>query len=323
MYRVMATISVCDRRALAAAREGTLRAALYPVRGLEGVCAAVGTSLAPDDYLVSTYRNLGDAIAKGASLRKVMAEQYGRATGTSRGKGGPMHIADPDAGLMLTSGIVGGGLPVAVGLALARKLDGTGRVTAVTFGDGATSIGAFHESMNLAALWRLPLIFVCQNNQWGEHTALSEYAGNTDLAARAESYGMNAYRVDGFDPVAVLDAMTAALKSARAGEGPAFLECITYRLSPHAATSDSSYMPKDDLAAALLRDPTPSFRRRLLESGVSEFHLDEIDREAEQSVDDAFEFAIGSPLPDIASVIEDIFAPGAAPYLVTGGATHA
>ncbi len=200
----MATITSAEAETVGAVRAGRLNAAVYPVRGLEAVCGAIGLALEQTDYMVSTYRNLGDAIAKGVDLKEIVAEAYGRLGGTSKGKGGPMHLADVRAGFMATSGIVGGGIPIAVGLALAAQLDGEEQVALTTFGDGATSIGAFHEAMNMAALWDLPIVFVCQNNQWGEHTALDEYAGNPLLAERARSYGMKAVRIDGFDPIATV-----------------------------------------------------------------------------------------------------------------------
>ncbi|MGH7750304.1 MAG: thiamine pyrophosphate-dependent enzyme, partial [Candidatus Dormibacteria bacterium] len=174
IYETMATITVAEAETVGAVKAGRLNAAVYPVRGLEGVCAVLGDRLEPTDYLVSTYRNLGDAVAKGVDLSRIVGESYGRTIGTSKDKGGPMHLVDVRSGLMATSGIVGGGVPIAVGLALAAQLDDEGQVCATTFGDGATSIGAFHEAMNLAAVWRLPIVFVCQNNQWGEHTALAE-----------------------------------------------------------------------------------------------------------------------------------------------------
>src|SRR5262249_5526690 len=193
------------------------------------------------------------------------AEAYGRIGGTSKGKGGPMHLADVDAGLMATTGIVGSGLPIAVGLGLANVLDGNGAVTVTTFGDGATSSGATHGAMNLASLWHLPVIFVCQNNQWGEHTALRDYAAEPDLARRATAYAMPGEAVDGFSPIESRAAMLRAVARARSGAGPTFLEFRTYRYTPHSAVADAPYVPTDELARALERDPTPTFRQWLLD----------------------------------------------------------
>jgi TPP-dependent pyruvate/acetoin dehydrogenase alpha subunit len=304
MYEVMITITVADRRAEAEVRSGAVQATLYPVHGLEAVCGALSAALRPGDHLVSTYRNLGDAIAKGVPLGAVIAEACGKVGGASKGKGGPMHIQDLDAGLILTSGIVGGAIPIAVGLALAAQLDGADRVVAVTFGDGATSIGAYHEAMNLASLWKLPIVFICQNNAWAEHTPLAEYAPVTDLASRAASYGMATTAVDGFDPLETWRALTHAVANP-----PYFVECRTYRLAGHSGAADYSYVPADELAAAMERDPTPRFRAWLSAGGyVSEARLSEIDARAQATVDGAFAFAESSPAPGPEELHTDVFA---------------
>jgi len=309
MFRTMLVISLCDARARAEARSGALRAAFYPVHGLEAACAAIGSCLQPSDYLVSTYRNLGDAVAKGVPLRAIIAEAYGRIGGTSKGKGGPMHLADVSTGLMATTGVVGSGLPIAVGLGLANVLDGAGAVTAVTFGDGATSIGATHEAMNLASLWHLPVIFACQNNQWGEHTALRDYAAEPDLARRASAYAMPGEAVDGFSAVECRQAMRRAVERARAGAGPTLLEFRTYRLTPHSAVADASYVPPDELARALERDPTPTFRQSLLDGGLlSAAEVEQLEESARAEVEDAFQYALASPTPGDEELYRDVFA---------------
>jgi TPP-dependent pyruvate/acetoin dehydrogenase alpha subunit len=308
MYEVMQTITVADRRAEAEVRSGAVQATLYPVHGLEGVCAALGAALRRSDQLVSTYRNLGDAIAKGAPLGPVIAEACGKVGGSSKGKGGPMHIQDLDAGLIVTSGIVGGAIPIAVGLALAAQLDGDGRVVAVTFGDGATSIGAYHEAMNMASLWKLPIVFVCQNNGWAEHTPIAEYAPVTDLAGRAASYGVTATAVDGFDPIATWRVLCTAVENARGYRGPQFVECQTYRLAGHSGAADYSYMPTEEFEAAAKRDPAPSFRAWLLATGqVDEARLAEIDARAQATVDAAFVFAAESPEPSADELYTDVY----------------
>jgi acetoin:2,6-dichlorophenolindophenol oxidoreductase subunit alpha len=309
MYRLMVTTTLADQRSVTEAKAGRLQAAFYPVRGMEGVCAALGAAFGPADQVVSTYRNLGDALARGVPLRTIMAELYGRIDGTSKGKGGPMHLHDASVGFTATTGIVGSGLPIAVGLALAAQLDGSESVVAVTFGDGATSIGTTHEALNLAALWRLPVVFLCQNNQWGEHTPIAEYAANPDLAHRAAAYGMRAEKVDGFDPIATWRTLRAAAAHARAGDGPVFVEAVTYRLTGHSGTADYSYVPADELAAALARDPAPTFRRWLTDQNlVSADRLDELDAEAAREVDDAFAFAEASPAPGPEELLTDVFA---------------
>jgi len=208
---------------------------------------------------------------------------------------------------MATTGIVGSGLPIAVGLALAAQLDGGDRVVAVTFGDGATSIGAYHEAMNLAALWKLPVVFVCQNNMWAEHTPIAEYAPNADLAGRAAAYAMPARAVDGFDPVAAWAAFDEAVAAARAGGGPVFLECRTYRLTGHSSTADYSYVPQDELDRALARDPSVVFGQWLHDEGlVTEKRLAELDQAAAAAVDDAFSFAWTCAPPAPAEVSLDV-----------------
>ena len=313
MYEVMRTVTVADERARAEAKAGRMPAAFYPVRGLEGVCAALGAVLTPEDQLVSTYRNLADTVAKGVPLRAIIAELHGRLSGTSKGKAGTMHMHHDPSGLMATTGIVGSGLPIAAGLALAARLDaapdGRGRAVAVTFGDGATSIGAYHEAMNLAALWRLPLVFVCQNNGWAEHTPLSAYAPATDLATRAGAYNMTALSVDGFDPIDTWRVLGAATERARAGEGPTFVECRTYRLVGHTSSADYSYMPKEALEAALARDPAPTFRSWLVAGGhLTEWRVDEIDKAVDAAVDDAFDFAQSARRPEPDEIYDDVFA---------------
>ncbi|HEY0448717.1 thiamine pyrophosphate-dependent dehydrogenase E1 component subunit alpha [Actinophytocola sp.] len=311
MYRLMVTTTLADEKSVREAKAGRLQAAFYPVRGLEAVCAAIAAALRPGDQVVSTYRNLGDALAKGVSLRSIMAELYGRLGGTSKGKGGPMHLHDASVGFMATTGIVGSGLPIAAGLGLAAQLDQSDRVVLTTFGDGATSIGTTHEVLNLAALWSLPVVFVCQNNQWGEHTPIAEYAASTDLARRAAAYGLRAERVDGFDPIATWRALNSALAHARSGAGPVFLECVTYRLTGHSGTADFGYVPKEELAAALARDPAPAFRTWLAEEGlVTTERLDELEAEASAEVEDAFAFAEASPAPDENDLLTDVFADG-------------
>lgn len=309
MYRTMRLITATGERAAGEVKAGRLKSAFYPVRGLEGVCAALGVAVRPDDLLVSTYRNLGDALAKGSSLRRIMAEIYGRAGGTSKGKGGPMHLHDQEAGYLTSTGVVGAGIPIAAGVALAVQLRDERRAVVTTFGDGATSIGAFHEAMNLAGLWKLPLVLLCQNNGWGEHTPLEEYAARTDLASRAEAYGMTTVQVDGFDPVGTALVLRDAVARARLGKGPTFVEAVTYRLTGHSGSSDYSYMPKDRLAAALERDPAPTFRRQMLASGDwSEDDLARIDTDVASEVDDAFEFAETSPQPSGDERYRDVFA---------------
>jgi pyruvate dehydrogenase E1 component alpha subunit len=309
LLRIASTIKLCDERVQKEAKAGVLKAATYPVRGLEGVCAAIGVALETEDYIVSTYRNLGDVIAKGIPLVKVIAELAGRSTGVAGGKGGAMHMADTAVGFITTTGIVGSGLPIANGLALAAQMSADGRVTVVTFGDGATSIGAFHEALNLATLWKLPVVFVCQNNGWGEHTPIEEYMAQTDIAAKARSYGMEAETLDGFDAVATLAALRRATATARAGRGPYFVEAQTYRLSGHTSTADYSYMDAARLAAHTSNDAIVQLRARLTQLGAADA-VERIESTAAATVDRAFTDALAGPEPAPSQARTEVYAAG-------------
>jgi pyruvate dehydrogenase E1 component alpha subunit len=200
-------------------------------------------------------------------------------------------------------------MPIAVGLGLAAQLDGDDRIVVTTFGDGSTSIGAFHEAMNLAALWRLPVVFVCQNNQWGEHTPIAGYTANTDLAGRAAAYGMRAVSTNGFDPIAAYRTLQDAVQTARSGSGPVFVEAQTYRLSGHSAASDYSYMPREEFAAADERDPVPAFRRWLVDSGSAEpGKVEALEHGVDARVEAAFDHASKGASPAPEERFTDVFA---------------
>ncbi|KAA0120622.1 thiamine pyrophosphate-dependent dehydrogenase E1 component subunit alpha [Mycolicibacterium sp. P9-22] len=310
LYTVMRRISVFEDEVIKALKAGRLRSTFYPVRGLEPACAAIGEILRRDDYVVSTYRCLGDVVAKGVPLREIAAEMYGKVSGTSKGKGGAMHMADPHRGLMATTGVVGAGLPIATGLGLAAKMQASGKVTVTTFGDGATSIGACHESLNLAAIWQLPVVFVCQNNQWGEHTGLNSYTANPELTDRARAVGMRAVRVDGFEPLEVYQAVREAVHTARRDGLPTFIESITYRLRPHSFGTDTSYIPPGELEQALKRDPVPTFRARLLaDQTLSAAELDDIDAKVDEEVTDAFADAERAEPTPADEMTRDVYGP--------------
>jgi TPP-dependent pyruvate/acetoin dehydrogenase alpha subunit len=252
---------------------------------------------------------LHDHLAKGVPLRELWAEFLGRATGTCKGKGGPMHITHPASGLMVTTGIVGGGIPVANGLALAAQLDGLDRVTVVNFGDGASNIGAFHEGLNMAAVWKLPVIFVCQNNQYGEHTPLRMATAVDRISQRGQSYDMAAVTVDGNDPVAMWHAACEAVARARAGEGPTLIEAVTYRFWGHLMGDAMEYMPKEERKAAMDADPVPRYRQWLLDEGhATEDDLAAIDGRAAAAIDDAVQYALDSPQPDASELLTDVYA---------------
>lgn len=309
LYRTMARVAAADDAIKRGLSAGDIQFQYYPCGGQEAIAAGIAAALSEQDYLLTTYRGIHDIVAKGTPMREIMAELYGRLGGTSKGKGGPMHLSDPATGLMMTTGIVGSGLPVANGLALAAAMRGEDTVTAVCFGDGASSIGAFHEALNLAALWSLPVIFICQNNQYAEYTALQDYTRNTDIAARAAAYSMRGEQVDGTDPVLMMEVLTAAASRARAGDGPTLVEALCHRLQGHAFGGELTHMDQAALATARENAPLPTFRQRLLEADVApRAELDTIDADARAEVDEAIRFALSDKLPDRDELYIDVFA---------------
>ncbi|HWE70792.1 MAG TPA: thiamine pyrophosphate-dependent dehydrogenase E1 component subunit alpha [Acidimicrobiales bacterium] len=309
IFRTMTTIRRTEDRIVRGLGAGEFRMTYYNVRGQEVIPAAIGEHLRRDDYMVTTYRGMHDCIAKGIPLDELVAEMCGKVTGTSKGKGGPMHLSDPQSGLMVTTGVVGGGLPIAVGLALASQLRGTDQVTVVNFGDGATSIGATHEAANLAALWQVPLLFVCQNNKYGEHTGYADYTRTPSLAERFRGYGMAATTVDGNDVVAMDQAAAEAVGRARAGGGPTFLECLTYRLGGHSFGATTEYMDPEEFAAAEADEPVGRYRRWLrAERGVADAVLADIEAAVTAEVESAVEAAKAADPPPPDELLTDVFA---------------
>jgi TPP-dependent pyruvate/acetoin dehydrogenase alpha subunit len=308
IYRTMATIRTTEDRIVQGLNAGQLRMTYYGVRGQEAIPAAISEYLRPDDYMVTTYRGMHDCIAKGVPLDELVAEMCGKVTGTSKGKGGPMHLSDPQSGLMVTTGVVGGGLPIAVGLALACQLRGTDQVAVANFGDGATSIGATHEACNLAALWEVPLVFVCQHNQYGEHTKFADFTRTTSLAERFRGYGMAAATVDGNRVVDMAAAAEDAIGRARAGGGPTFLECMTYRLGGHTFGATTEYMDPAEMARREADEPVARYRRWLVdELGIGGDVLSGIDGEVHQRVDAALVTAEAGADPPIDELMTDVF----------------
>jgi pyruvate dehydrogenase E1 component alpha subunit len=309
LYELMVLMKAADDRLSKGIGTGEFMCVYWPSRGQEAIAAAMGVSLRPDDQLVTTYRGLHDLIGKGVPLEEIYGEMMGRTVGASRGKGGTMHIANPDKGVMLSTGIVGAGPPVAVGLAMAGKRKGLDRVTVVSFGDGATNTGSFHEAANMAALWDLPLVFVCQNNLYAEMTPTSETMKLEQVADRAAGYGMPGVRVDGNDPLAVRSALDEALQRARDGGGPTFIECVTFRFRGHYFGDRMPYIPKDQLAAAMAADPVPRFRSHLAEGGIcTEGELDRIDKGAQATVESALQTVMSADAPSIEELDRDVYA---------------
>jgi acetoin:2,6-dichlorophenolindophenol oxidoreductase subunit alpha len=286
---------------------GTLAVIYYTVRGQELVSAAMMAALEPSDYLVTTYRGQHDQIAKGVPLNLLFAEIAGKVTGTCKGKGGAMHITHPDTGVMVTTGVVGSGLPIANGFALASQNRGDKKVTVTCFGDGATNIGAFHEAMNMAQLWQLPVVFFCQNNRYGEHTAFADHTKVESIASRAAAYNMKAVTVDGNDAEAMYAAAKEAVDRARAGEGPTLIEAMCYRMMGHFFGADFSYMPPEHLAEMAAADPLPRLRKLMLDYQFTEAELDAIVADIDAEVEAAAQFALDSAFPDTKELLIDVF----------------
>jgi len=309
LYELMVLMKAADDRLSKGIGSGEFMCVYWPPRGQEAIAAAMGVALRADDQLVTTYRGLHDLIGKGVPLVEIYGEMMGRQVGAARGKGGTMHIARPESGVMMSTGIVGAGPPVAVGLAMAAQRKGLDRVTAVSFGDGATNTGSFHEAANMAALWDLPVVFVCQNNQYGEMTPTEHTMKIPHVADRAAGYGMPGVRVDGNDPLAVLAAMEDAITRARAGDGPTFLEAVTFRFRGHYFGDPQAYIPQEQREAAEAADPVPVFRAKLAHDGTcTDAELDEIDASAVAAVEDALVTVMASPAPPLDELERDVYA---------------
>ncbi|MFW6091009.1 MAG: thiamine pyrophosphate-dependent dehydrogenase E1 component subunit alpha [Actinomycetota bacterium] len=311
IHRTMLTVRLAEERFMRGLSRGEYPGFYFPVQGMEAAAAGVIAALRPDDYYISTYRSLADVLAKGASLEAVFGELLGRATGMSRGKGGTMHLADRERGMMLTTGIVGSGTPIANGLGLAARLRGDDRVTGVSFGDGATSIGALHEALNLASLWDLPVIFVCHNNLWGECTPLDGYTRTARLAERAAPFGIPGVTVDGTDVLAVYDSAAQAADRARRGDGPTFLEVVAPRILGHYFGDAGDYMDEAAVEQARANDPVPKFGEWLVAQGhLSRDELEAMTREITDEVEEALAIAVNSDMLPPDELHTDVFAPG-------------
>lgn len=309
IYALMVLMKAADDRLSKGIGTGEFMCVYWPSRGQEAIAAAMGVALRTDDQLVTTYRGLHDLIGKGVPLEEIYGEMMGRTVGAGRGKGGTMHIAKPEKGVMLSTGIVGAGPPVAVGLAMAAKRKGIDRVTVVSFGDGATNTGSFHEAANMAALWDLPMVFVCQNNLFAEMTPTQDTMKLERVADRAAGYGMPGVQVDGNDPLAVLDVLAEAIAKARDGEGPTFIECVTFRFRGHYFGDRMPYIPKDQLSAAMAADPVPRFRKHLIDNGIcADDELTDIDEGALVKVQSALDTVLSAEAPSIDELDRDVYA---------------
>ncbi len=288
--------------------QGHIPSTLHLYIGQEAVAVGVCAALRPDDYLLSTHRPHGHALAKGVSPGAILAELYGKATGTCKAKGGSMHVGDINLGMFPAIAIVGGNVPLAAGAAFASRMLKNGRVTACFFGDGAVNEGAWHEGVNAAAIWNLPIVFVCENNLYAASTPVQAVVRTETVADRARGYGLPGLTIDGNDVLAVLQATQQAVARARAGQGPTLIECLTYRQCGHSRSDPRTYRAREEEAAWKLKDPIDQYRAWLMATqSVDEARFTGIQAEVEQTIREAIAFAENSPLPDPDSIYTDVF----------------
>lgn len=309
LYRQMLTIRRCEEQLAKLYAAGRIWGACHTYVGEEAVATGVCAHLRPDDVVFSTHRGHGHALAKGVTPRELIAELMGRITGCSGGRGGSMHLFKPEVGMMGTSGIVGPCIPLAAGAAYAALLLKQDRIGVAFFGDGASNNGAFHEGLNMASVWRLPALFVCENNLYATEVPFAHVANNPSIASRAQAYGMPGVEVDGNDVIEVYRAAQEAIRRARSGGGPTLLECKTYRTRPHSeGMRDAGYRTAEEVAAWKARCPIKRLETVLLtEKAVTPEGLARIDLEIQAVVADAVQFAQASPAPDPASVADHLY----------------
>jgi acetoin:2,6-dichlorophenolindophenol oxidoreductase subunit alpha len=291
-------------------QQGKIRGSFHPCVGQEATAVGGCWAIRRDDPMTCTYRGHGQALAKGLDVGAAMAEMLGKATGSSRGKGGSMHFTDPAVGLLGANAIVAGGIPHAAGAALAAKLQGRDNVALTFFGEGAVNQGVFHETLNLAAVWHLPLILLCENNLYSEMTPTRETSSVTEMTRRGEAYNIPSARIDGNDVEAVFACVEEAAARARAGGGPTFIEAMTYRLWGHMMGDPEVYRTKEEVAQARQVEPIARLAQRLGHLGHSADDLARLEAEAAAIVAQALQFAEASPEPSVASAFEDVFIEG-------------
>ncbi|MGI6331220.1 MAG: thiamine pyrophosphate-dependent dehydrogenase E1 component subunit alpha [Zhaonellaceae bacterium] len=312
IYEVMNKIRCFELKALQLFEEDKLRGSVHLYAGEEAIAATVCSLLRDEDYITSTHRGHGHCIAKGARLDKAMAELMGKATGYCKGRSGSMHIADFTKGNLGANAVVGGGIPIAVGAALAAKLRGSDQVAVSFFGDGASNQGIFHESLNLAAVWKLPILFVCENNGFGISVPTWQSTAVEDISVRAQGYNMPGYTVDGNDVYAIYEVAEKAIERAKEGLGPTLIECKTYRHLGHWTGDPQPYRTREEIEEWKEKnDPIKRMREKMLEKGIATAEkLDEIERLAAQETEEAVQFALNSPEPDPSTLMDDVFYEG-------------
>ena len=314
LLKRMMTIRAFEETAGKQFYKGQIPGFIHLSTGQEAVSVGVCATLKDDDYIGTTHRGHGHIIAKGVDLNRMMAELYGRIDGFCKGKGGSMHVFDKAKGVLGANGIVAGGIPIVTGGALSAKLDGKGQVAVAFFGDGASNEGAFHEAVNLASVWKLPAIYVCENNQYGEFTPNTEASAVKQISQRAPAYNIPGVSVDGNDVEAVYAAAVEAVDRARSGNGPTLLECNTYRWHGHfhgeeAMLGTKGYRDKEEIERWKSLCPIARYSKKLVETGVATLtQIKEIEQSAQAAVDQAVAFAQKSPLPKPEDALQDVFA---------------
>ena len=309
MYERMLKVRHFEDRVKDLFAAGEMPGFVHLYLGQEAVAVGACAALNDDDYITSTHRGHGHIIAKGGDVKLMMAELYGKATGYNKGKGGSMHIAAPSLGILGANGIVGAGLPIATGAGLSAKLRKSGQVAVCFFGDGASNQGTFHEAINIASAFDLPVVYVCENNLYAVGTRQSDVRKVEDIADRGVGYGIPGLAIDGNDVIAVYEACKEAVARARAGMGPTLIECKTYRWRTHFEGEPDTYRPPEEVAAWIKREPIAPYRKVLIKQGVlTEAEADEIEANVVQELDEAVEFARQSPLPEPETALEGLWA---------------
>lgn len=308
MYLRMVRIREFETKAQNLFADGKIPGFVHLYLGEEAIATGICEGLRDDDYIVSTHRGHGHIVAKGGDLNFMVAELFGKSTGYCKGKGGSMHIADRDKGILGANGIVGAGQDIAVGAGLSAAYRGTDQVCVCFFGDGSTNQGTFHEALNLAAIWKLPIIFVCENNHYGISMSQSRHQAIKNIADRAKGYGIPGFVIDGNDVMAVNEAANKAIARARKGEGSTLLECKTYRWRGHFEGDPAKYKPAEEQAAWLKKDPIPKFKKYLLDNKIAtEQELDALVQQVREEIAAAIKFAEESPDPALETVAQDIY----------------
>jgi acetoin:2,6-dichlorophenolindophenol oxidoreductase subunit alpha len=311
MYEQMLVIRLTEKAAFDLFMSGLVKGTTHLAAGHEAIAVGASAALRPDDYVFATYRGHHHAIARGATPEECLAELMSKSTGVCRAKGGSMHLTKAEAGMLGSYAIVGAHLPMAAGAAWSAKLRGTEQVAVAFFGDGATNIGAFHEALNLAAVWKLPVIFVCENNLYMEYTPIASVTAVPNPAAdRAAGYQLPAEIIDGNDVTVVFDAVRRAAERARSGDGPTIIEARTYRHYGHSRTDPAKYRPADEVAEWLKRDPLDIARSHLNELGVPPGDVDTVDQRSQQLITEAINAAKAAPDADPADAMTDVWADG-------------